>query len=106
MATGEGLAWEGLGFIKAPESLTWEESCPVVTERMYSDSSSPTSWVPEQDLKELVEKLEKNERKLKKQLKIYMKKVQDLEGQCPMCGQHRDAFGDNAVDVHCPSTMV
>ncbi|XP_023589698.1 unconventional myosin-Vb, partial [Trichechus manatus latirostris] len=31
------------------------------------------------DLKELVEKLEKNERKLKKQLKIYMKKVQDLE---------------------------
>uniref|UniRef100_A0A8C0LL59 Myosin VB n=1 Tax=Canis lupus dingo TaxID=286419 RepID=A0A8C0LL59_CANLU len=32
------------------------------------------------DLKELVEKLEKNERKLKKQLKIYMKKVQDLEG--------------------------
>lgn len=33
-----------------------------------------------QDLKELVEKLEKNERKLKKQLKIYMKKVQELEG--------------------------
>uniref|UniRef100_A0A7N9CQ07 Unconventional myosin-Vb n=1 Tax=Macaca fascicularis TaxID=9541 RepID=A0A7N9CQ07_MACFA len=31
------------------------------------------------DLKELVEKLEKNERKLKKQLKIYMKKAQDLE---------------------------
>ncbi|XP_068960428.1 unconventional myosin-Vb isoform X1 [Petaurus breviceps papuanus] len=31
------------------------------------------------DLKELVEKLEKNEKKLKKQLKIYMKKVQDLE---------------------------
>ncbi|XP_049637542.1 unconventional myosin-Vb [Suncus etruscus] len=31
------------------------------------------------DLKEVVEKLEKNERKLKKQLKIYMKKVQDLE---------------------------
>lgn len=28
----------------------------------------------------MVEKLEKNERKLKKQLKIYMKKVQDLEG--------------------------
>lgn len=34
-----------------------------------------------QDLKELVEKLEKNERKLKKQLKIYMKKGQDLEGR-------------------------
>ncbi|XP_053334559.1 unconventional myosin-Vb isoform X1 [Clarias gariepinus] len=31
------------------------------------------------DLKEIMEKLEKNERKLKKQLKIYMKKVQDLE---------------------------
>ncbi|XP_048359206.1 unconventional myosin-Vb-like isoform X1 [Sphaerodactylus townsendi] len=31
------------------------------------------------DLKELLEKLEKNERKLKKQLKIYMKKVQDYE---------------------------
>lgn len=38
-----------------------------------------------QDLKELVEKLEKNERKLKKQLRIYMKKVQELEGSssCP-----------------------
>ncbi|XP_067320758.1 unconventional myosin-Vb isoform X2 [Anolis sagrei] len=31
------------------------------------------------DLKELLEKLEKNERKLKKQLRIYMKKVQDYE---------------------------
>ncbi|XP_040840603.1 unconventional myosin-Vb [Ochotona curzoniae] len=31
------------------------------------------------DFRELVEKLEKNERKLKKQLKIYMKRVQDLE---------------------------
>lgn len=27
-----------------------------------------------------MEKLEKNERKLKKQLRIYMKKVQELEG--------------------------
>jgi len=34
-----------------------------------------------QDLKELLEKLEKNEKKLKKQLKIYMKKVQDFEGE-------------------------
>lgn len=34
-----------------------------------------------QDLKELVEKLEKNEKKLKKQLRIYMKKVQELEGE-------------------------
>jgi len=33
------------------------------------------------DLKELVEKLEKNERKLKKQLKIYMKKIQEMEGK-------------------------
>uniref|UniRef100_A0A8C8JBD3 Myosin VB n=1 Tax=Oncorhynchus tshawytscha TaxID=74940 RepID=A0A8C8JBD3_ONCTS len=33
----------------------------------------------QKDLKELVEKLEKNERKLKKQLRIYMKKVQELE---------------------------
>uniref|UniRef100_A0A8C8SJE9 Myosin VB n=1 Tax=Pelusios castaneus TaxID=367368 RepID=A0A8C8SJE9_9SAUR len=33
-----------------------------------------------QDLKEMQEKLEKNEKKLKKQLKIYMKKVQDFEG--------------------------
>uniref|UniRef100_A0A8C8VPB8 Myosin VB n=1 Tax=Pelusios castaneus TaxID=367368 RepID=A0A8C8VPB8_9SAUR len=32
------------------------------------------------DLKEMQEKLEKNEKKLKKQLKIYMKKVQDFEG--------------------------
>uniref|UniRef100_A0A8C9ZTE6 Myosin VB n=1 Tax=Sander lucioperca TaxID=283035 RepID=A0A8C9ZTE6_SANLU len=32
------------------------------------------------DLKEMVEKLEKNERKLKKQLRIYMKKVQEFEG--------------------------
>ncbi|NWZ72513.1 MYO5B protein, partial [Acrocephalus arundinaceus] len=31
------------------------------------------------DLKEMLEKLEKNEKKLKKQLKIYMKKVQDFE---------------------------
>ncbi|KAM6289520.1 unconventional myosin-Vb-like [Aegotheles albertisi] len=31
------------------------------------------------DLKELLEKLEKNEKKLKKQLKIYMKRVQDFE---------------------------
>uniref|UniRef100_A0AAR2JVK4 Unconventional myosin-Vb n=1 Tax=Pygocentrus nattereri TaxID=42514 RepID=A0AAR2JVK4_PYGNA len=31
------------------------------------------------DLKEIMEKLEKNERKLKKQLRIYIKKVQELE---------------------------
>ncbi|XP_069779986.1 unconventional myosin-Vb isoform X2 [Narcine bancroftii] len=33
------------------------------------------------DLKELVEKQEKNEKKLKKQLKIHMKKVQELEAR-------------------------
>ncbi|NWX58847.1 MYO5B protein, partial [Promerops cafer] len=36
------------------------------------------------DLKELLEKLEKNEKKLKKQLKIYMKKVQDFEASQTM----------------------
>uniref|UniRef100_A0A8B9K1B6 Myosin VB n=1 Tax=Astyanax mexicanus TaxID=7994 RepID=A0A8B9K1B6_ASTMX len=40
------------------------------------------------DLKEVMEKLEKNERKLKKQLRIYIKKVQELEGQIiPMLSQ-------------------
>ncbi|XP_014870243.1 unconventional myosin-Vb-like, partial [Poecilia latipinna] len=34
-----------------------------------------------QELKGLVEKMEKNERKLKKQLRIYMKKVQELAAQ-------------------------
>ncbi|KAL1778161.1 unconventional myosin-Vb [Sigmodon hispidus] len=39
------------------------------------------SWLTNEnlDFKELLEKLEKNEKKLKKQLKIYMKKVQDIE---------------------------
>ncbi|CAH2296742.1 unconventional myosin-Vb isoform X2 [Pelobates cultripes] len=32
------------------------------------------------DLKELLEKSEKNEKKLKKQLKLYLKKVQEIEG--------------------------
>ncbi|NWZ81853.1 MYO5B protein, partial [Poecile atricapillus] len=36
------------------------------------------------DLKELLEKLEKDEKKLKKQLKIYMKKVQDFEASQTM----------------------
>ncbi|XP_063277517.1 unconventional myosin-Vb isoform X2 [Prinia subflava] len=36
------------------------------------------------DLKELLEKLEKNEKKLKKQLKIYMKKVQEFEASQTM----------------------
>uniref|UniRef100_A0A8C6ND45 Uncharacterized protein n=1 Tax=Melopsittacus undulatus TaxID=13146 RepID=A0A8C6ND45_MELUD len=40
-----------------------------------------------QDLKELLEKLEKNEKKLKKELKIYMKKVQDFQGDLAV-GRH------------------
>uniref|UniRef100_A0A452GZU1 Myosin VB n=1 Tax=Gopherus agassizii TaxID=38772 RepID=A0A452GZU1_9SAUR len=40
------------------------------------------------DLKELLEKLEKNEKKLKKQLKIYMKKVQDFEGNSGFRRRH------------------
>ncbi|TKS85116.1 Unconventional myosin-Vb [Collichthys lucidus] len=63
------------------------------------------------DLKELVEKLEKNERKLKKQLRIYMKKVQELEDIRPnsvsatvpclpayilfMCIRHADYINDD-----------
>ncbi|NXA51224.1 MYO5B protein, partial [Nothocercus julius] len=41
------------------------------------------------DLKELLEKLEKNEKKLKKQLKIYMKKVQDFEASQAMVQTER-----------------
>ncbi|KAM9167503.1 unconventional myosin-Vb-like [Mergus octosetaceus] len=41
------------------------------------------------DLKELLEKLEKNEKKLKKQLKIYMKKVQDFEAYQAMVPEER-----------------
>lgn len=51
--------------------------------RVRLTSCSHTAPFCFQDFKELVEKLEKNERKLKKQLKIYMKKVQDLEGSVP-----------------------
>ncbi|NXC43706.1 MYO5B protein, partial [Penelope pileata] len=41
------------------------------------------------DLKELLEKLEKNERKLKKQLKIYMKKAQEFEAIQAMVPEER-----------------
>ncbi|KAI1240282.1 hypothetical protein IHE44_0011741 [Lamprotornis superbus] len=41
------------------------------------------------DLKELLEKLEKNEKKLKKQLKIYMKKIQDFEASQTMVPAER-----------------
>lgn len=49
------------------------------------ETSSSFSTLCLQDLKELMEKLEKNERKLKKQLKIYMKKVQEFEGTRSFC---------------------
>ncbi|KFV70271.1 Unconventional myosin-Vb, partial [Dryobates pubescens] len=47
---------------------------------------SPTKICPMhpsvfQELKETLERLEKNEKKLKKQLKIFMKKVQDFEAE-------------------------
>ncbi|XP_071436112.1 unconventional myosin-Vb isoform X2 [Pithys albifrons albifrons] len=47
------------------------------------------------DLKELVEKLEKNEKKLKKQLKIYMKKVQDFEASQTMLPAERRQHDSN-----------
>ncbi|NWS14381.1 MYO5B protein, partial [Pachyramphus minor] len=47
------------------------------------------------DLKELVEKLEKNEKKLKKQLKIYMKKVQDFEASQTMLPADRRPHDSN-----------
>ncbi|NWI49311.1 MYO5B protein, partial [Calyptomena viridis] len=47
------------------------------------------------DLKELVEKLEKNEKKLKKQLKIYMKKVQDFEASETMLPEERRPHDHN-----------
>ncbi|NWU85305.1 MYO5B protein, partial [Onychorhynchus coronatus] len=47
------------------------------------------------DLKESVEKLEKNEKKLKKQLKIYMKKVQDFEASQAMLPADRRPHDSN-----------
>uniref|UniRef100_A0A8C3NHK0 Uncharacterized protein n=1 Tax=Geospiza parvula TaxID=87175 RepID=A0A8C3NHK0_GEOPR len=47
------------------------------------------------DLKELLEKLEKNEKKLKKQLKIYMKKVQDFEASQTMVPVERRPHEQN-----------
>ncbi|NWJ03104.1 MYO5B protein, partial [Crypturellus undulatus] len=44
------------------------------------------------DLKELLEKLEKNEKKLKKQLKIYMKKIQDFEASQVMVQTERRQY--------------
>uniref|UniRef100_A0A8C3EFU9 Myosin VB n=1 Tax=Corvus moneduloides TaxID=1196302 RepID=A0A8C3EFU9_CORMO len=47
------------------------------------------------DLKELLEKLEKNEKKLKKQLKIYMKKIQDFEASQTMVPVERRSHERN-----------
>ncbi|NXP18544.1 MYO5B protein, partial [Scytalopus superciliaris] len=47
------------------------------------------------DLKEMLEKLEKNEKKLKKQLKIYMKKVQDFEASQTMLPAERSQHDHN-----------
>ncbi|NXC35943.1 MYO5B protein, partial [Campylorhamphus procurvoides] len=47
------------------------------------------------DLKEMLEKLEKNEKKLKKQLKIYMKKVQDFEASQIMLPTERRQHDHN-----------
>ncbi|KFV13586.1 Unconventional myosin-Vb, partial [Pterocles gutturalis] len=47
------------------------------------------------DLKELLERLEKNERKLKKQLKLYMKKVQELEASQAMLPVERRQYERN-----------
>ncbi|NXF10856.1 MYO5B protein, partial [Smithornis capensis] len=47
------------------------------------------------DIKELVEKLEKNEKKLKKQLKIYTKKVQDFEASQTMLPSERRPHDHN-----------
>lgn len=56
-----------------------------------------------QDLKELVEKLEKNERKLKKQLRIYMKKVQELEGTCILFTSMKKIYVAPLADKHVAS---
>lgn len=56
-----------------------------------------------QDLKELVEKLEKNERKLKKQLRIYMKKVQELEGTCIFFTSMKRLYVAALADKHFAS---
>uniref|UniRef100_A0A674HNA2 Myosin VB n=1 Tax=Taeniopygia guttata TaxID=59729 RepID=A0A674HNA2_TAEGU len=66
------------------------------------------------DLKELLEKLEKNEKKLKKQLKIYMKKVHDFEGDLEL-HPHELISGNQAlseiklgnwrVSTACPAAL-
>uniref|UniRef100_A0A8C5AQV4 Myosin VB n=1 Tax=Gadus morhua TaxID=8049 RepID=A0A8C5AQV4_GADMO len=55
-----------------------QEITRLTNDNLVRDPPPPLIGVV-RDLKELVEKLEKNERKLKKQLRIYMKKIQELE---------------------------
>ncbi|XP_054612287.1 unconventional myosin-Vb isoform X2 [Dunckerocampus dactyliophorus] len=65
---------------KKQEMLTYTTSLSPEALLEYSVQLEITRLTNDNlDLKELVEKLEKNERKLKKQLRIYMKKVQELE---------------------------
>ncbi|KAM4634295.1 unconventional myosin-Vb isoform 2-T2 [Polymixia lowei] len=65
---------------KKQEILNYTMSLSPEAQVQYSVQQEITRLTNDNlDLKELVEKLEKNERKLKKQLRIYMKKVQELE---------------------------
>ncbi|XP_049460223.1 unconventional myosin-Vb isoform X2 [Epinephelus fuscoguttatus] len=65
---------------KKQELLNYTSSLSPEAQVEYSVQQEITRLTNDNlDLKELVEKLEKNERKLKKQLRIYMKKVQELE---------------------------
>uniref|UniRef100_A0A668AK08 Myosin VB n=1 Tax=Myripristis murdjan TaxID=586833 RepID=A0A668AK08_9TELE len=65
---------------KKQEMLNYTMSLSPEAQVEYSVQQEITRLTNDNlDLKELVEKLEKNERKLKKQLRIYMKKVQELE---------------------------
>lgn len=84
-----------MALLLLPEQVPQPPWAPLVPARIFflnlsfrvrpTTSCSHTTTFFSQDFKELVEKLEKNEKKLKKQLKIYMKKVQDLEGSVPGC---------------------
>lgn len=66
--------------LKKQEILNYTSSLSPEAQVEYSIQQEITRLTNDNlDLKELVEKLEKNERKLKKQLRIYMKKVQELE---------------------------
>ncbi|TWW66679.1 Unconventional myosin-Vb [Takifugu flavidus] len=75
---------------KKQEMLNYAASLSPEAKVEYSVQQEITRLTNENlDLKELVEKLEKNERKLKKQLRIYMKKVQELEASQAAVAQSR-----------------